>query len=517
MSEINATRPNITTNESESKVSTTGLPDDANNVSENSVEDLEKQEDALYSIFDTREIYVLGIFIAMACFWSVTSSSFFYPAIPNITEEFNISVGLANLVIVIYLIFQSTSPLFISALADTYGRRPITLGLLFSFTCVSIGTSQVRVFWALAVLRSFQAISIASIISTSFGIVGDLAPRSKRGGFAGFVNGFTLIGQAFGGLLGGLLVSRWNWPGIFVFCAIGGGLTLILNFIFLPETNRTLVGNQSVTPKHFYQWCPLLLHNRFKNRLNNDTSTIMPRTKKSNVFNTLKIFFNKVVFFTILPAGLQFACWTVSQVALSTILQDSYGFDDIQSGLSYLPAGIGSILASIIGGRVLNWNYKRRKSAWNESPEPREPFNIHKVRSEFMSRLILVNIASILVFGWCIDYKVNLAPIFIASFIHSFIAVCMLSISQTLLIDLYPSQASAASSCLNLMRGLLSAIFVAAQESMMKSMTVGGTFTFLSGVIFLSLVSFKVVAYYDRKKQVREHSSEELPDENMNK
>lgn len=511
MSETNTTEPKTTTDETPKNPSTTKDTEGDDDLVP-SEKDLEKQEEPPYSIFDTRELYILGIFIAMACFWSVTSSAFFYPAIPNITEEFNISVGLANLVIVIYLIFQSVSPLFISALADTYGRRPVALGLLLSFTCVSIGTSQVRVFWALAFLRSIQAISIASIISTSFGTVGDLAPRSKRGGFAGFVNGFTLIGQAFGGLLGGLLVSRWNWPGIFVFCAIGGGLTFILNFLFVPETNRNLVGNQSVPPKYFYQWCPLLLHSRFKKRLTNDTSTILPRTKKSNVFNTLKIFFNKVVFFTMLPAGLQFASWNVSQVALSTVLHKSYKFDDIQTGLSYLPAGIGSILASIIGGKALNWNYKRRKSAWDELPEPKEPFDIHRVRSEFVTALTLVNIGAILVYGWAIGYKVNLAPIYIALFIHSFVTVCILSILQTLLVDLYPSQASAASSCLNLMRGLLSAVFVAAQESMMSSLTIGGTFTLLCGFIFISLVLFKVVSHYDRKARLKQSSLEKDED-----
>lgn len=64
--------------------------------------------------------------------------------------------------------------------------------------------------------------------------------------------------------------------------------------------------------------------------------------------------------------------------------------------------------------------------------------------------------------------------------------MALVGINTTLLIDLYASNSSAATSCVNLTRCLTGAIFVAAFTSMNKSMTIGGTFTLMCALGLIS-------------------------------
>lgn len=457
--------------------------------------DVKSHSEPPYSIFNRQEIFIIGIFMSLTAYWSMLSSALYFPAIPKVSEEFNVSIEAANITVVVYLVFQSISPMILSGLSDAIGRKPVILLLLSCYIGVCVALSQVTVYWALLVLRIAQATSIASTISISQGMVADLTPKLTRGGFSGLVNGIVLSGQAFGGLVGGLLNSRWGLSGIFTFCAIGAGLALVCNLLFVPETNRTIVGNQSVTPPKIYHYLGLFFLPRYRNRLTNDSSTIIQKSSGNVALSAIKIFVTKTVFFALFPTGLAFATWTVSMTSLSTVLKNQYGYSDIQIGLCYIAAGTGSVASSITSGLLMNWNYKRRKAYCEQN---QVPFVIHKVRLEFTTRLSVVFIASVLVFGWCLSYNINLAPILIVHVVLSASVIWFLTILQTVLVDLHPARSSAASSCLNLMRGGMSAIFVAAQDRMISSLTIGGCFTLLLGLYLASFIVFRAVIMTDK-------------------
>lgn len=466
--------------------------------------DLQSESQKPYSIFSKNEMFFIGIFISLNACWSTLSSALFFPAIPTVSEEFKVSTESANLTVVIYLVFQSVTPMVFSGFADHYGRKPVLNLLLASYIAVCIGLSQVEVYWGLLVLRFAQASSIASTISVSMGMVADLAPRLERGSLSGFINGIVLSGQALGGLLGGALVGRWGMSGIFSFCAIGAGVAFVCNFLFVPETNRTVVGNQSIPPPMFYHYLGIILLTRFRKRLNNDTSTLVPKSSSNLVLSAIKIFLTKLVFISMIPSGLAVGIWNMSMTTLSVVLKNDYKYTDIQVGLAYLAGGVGAMASSLISGHILNWNYRRRKALCDSQ---KIPFVIHRVRLEFTSRISCVLLLSVLVFGWCLSKKVSVAPILIAQFVISFTVISIITITQTLLIDLRPNESSASASCLNLMRGVMSAIFVAAQDAIVKSLTLGGCFSLLAGIYLLTFIIFKLIIIYDKSLNDNENSS----------
>ncbi|CAH2354321.1 MFS antiporter Qdrp1 [[Candida] railenensis] len=484
-----------------------------NKIEENKPETHEKHP---YSIFTNREKYCISLFIALCGIWSTLSTSIYFPALSILSEKFVVSTAVTNVSVVAYLLFQGLSPTVLSPLADAFGRRPMMVGCLLCYCAVCVGLSQTNVYWLLVVLRMLQAAAIAPIISVSSGIVGDMCPRSERGKFVGIVTGIQLVGQGFGAILGAALVDRFGWRGIFEFLAIGSGVVLIMAAILLPETNRSIVGNFSIPPKRIINDSPIVHFPFISKRLANETSTLAESNiRLSNVLSPLKIFFQVEVFFILLPSGLLFATWTMALTTFSSTLPDKYGYSIIQVGLCYLAPGFGSLTGAIASGRLLNYVYKKSKDKYDEEIKnlPKEevkPFNIYKTRLHICLIPSLISCATYMIFGWCLEYKVNIAPALISAFTFSFCVICVMAALVTLLVDLFPNQSSAGTSCVNLMRCSLGAAGVGALQSMVDAMGEGGCYTLMAGFCLIGTVILYFIVERATKRLNNSGVEEEL-------
>lgn len=222
---------------------------------------------------------------------------------------------------------------------------------------------------------------------------------------------------------------------------------MLLALILLPETNRKIVGNLSIPPKYIYNQSPVIHFPCCSSRLTNDVSTLM-EGRPSNIFSPYKIFVQPAVFFTLLSGGIQFTAWTLSLTSLSTSLESKYGFSVIHIGLCYLSPGIGSLIGAVGTGALLDFIYKRKRSAYDRKyegvpKEQRPAFDIFATRFQTATYTTSLVTASLVVFGWCIQEKTNLAPILIAAFLISLGGVSFMSCMTTLLVDLFPDQGSA--------------------------------------------------------------------------
>lgn len=433
------------------------------------------------------EKYLVVCILSMAGIWSTMSGTIYFPALPTISAKFHVSPGLTNLSVVAYLFFQGITPMCIAFVADNFGRRPCILVCLLGYCSVCIGISQVNVFWLLAFLRCLQAGAIAPVISVSQGVLSDITTLATRGSFVGILSGIQLIGQGFGALVGSGIIDRWGWRGVFVFLAIGSGLGLILASVVLPETNRSIVGNLSIPPTRAWNKLPIVLMPFFKKRLTNDQSTLR-QASKLDFFAPLKILIQKEVIIALLPGGFLFAGWTMSLTTLSTTLEKYYGYSIGHIGLCYLAPGMGTLVGSIATGRIIDYVYKRKKLAYDEEygalpVENRPKFNILETRMHLALVPGTIAMAFFIVFGWCFQKRVSIVPILISTFFISLCCVSFMACVNTLLVDMFPSQGSGATSCMNLVRCLLAAAGVGALQSMVDSIGEGGTYTLMAGFI----------------------------------
>lgn len=447
---------------------------------------------------------MLMALLGLTGIWSSVSNSIYFPALPSIAAHYNVSPEIMNLSVVGFSLFQGLAPTFVSTMADTVGRRPLIILSLTVYIGICIGISRVNTYWLLAFLRCVQAIGISPVIAINLGVSGDVCTPQTRGGFVGFVSGMLIVGNAFGSVIGAALISRWGWRSVFIFLAIGAGVTLLLIIVFLPETCRSVVGNGSIWPLPLHR-APALYFPGYRKHITNDMSTLAKRVPV-DVRTPFRIVIEPKFIACLLPAGLQFAAWTMALTTMSTTLEKApFNYSVMHVGLMYLPQGICSLIGSISAGRALNYYYRYRLQQHEEKFPTKEeqrlnPFNRVRVRIDLATVPTMLTITGLVLYGWMLGSVHSVPAAVVASCLISLGCSSFVSIATTMLVDLNPGRALAAASSVNLVRCVLAAAGVAALDKMEKALTIGGCFTLLAGFCLLAdILLVFVVRSHGRK------------------
>lgn len=114
-----------------------------------------------YSLFTARERWIIVALIALAGWFSTSSSFIYYPAITAIARDLNSTVSLINTTVTAYLVVSGIAPSIVGDAADSYGRRPLYIILLTLYVASNVGIALQRSFAALLVLRMLQSAAIS--------------------------------------------------------------------------------------------------------------------------------------------------------------------------------------------------------------------------------------------------------------------------------------------------------------------------------------------------------------------
>lgn len=497
--------------------------------------DAEKVREAPHSRFGPREKFVLVLVCASTGFFSTIAGAIYYPALNTIEGQFHISTELVNVSIVLYFLFQGLSPTLMGGLADSFGRRPVVLWSVALYMAACIGIACSKTYAQILVLRCLQSAGISPVIAVNSGIMGDVTTREQRGGYVGLTAGFQVIGSAFGALIGGGIVSTWSWRAVFWFLAIASGFSLVVTFIMLPETKRSIVGNGSIQPNTIWHIAPVLMLPKCRHRLHlddPDSNTLEP-SERLNLLAPITLFVRPEIALLLIVTGLQFSLWVCHLTAMASLLEKNYHLTVAKVGLCYLPSGLCSLVSVVGAGRILNWNYKRRHAIFqkfintstqqllleNDNDSDRVEhilhshlkyaFNIFRARLEIIFAPLLLSGAAFIAFGWCLDVHAPLATVLVFSGVASLFSNCVIACATTLVVDLYPKKSSTATGCVNFARCIMAAILVAALSSMMSAMSVGGTFTFLAALTISSTTLLIIPIKYGLKMMYRRKMDED--------
>ncbi|SCU94280.1 LAFA_0F20912g1_1 [Lachancea sp. 'fantastica'] len=488
----------------------TSTPDSASTYAASMSDELvhDDKPNAPYTLLNGWQKWAMVGLLTCGGFWSSLGSPIYYPALKQLEKQFDIDEELVNVTVVVYLLFQGIAPSISGGLADVYGRRPIILLGMLIYVCASIGLACSHSYGVIVFLRCLQSTGISPIIAINSGVAGDFTLKHERGTFVGAVSGFTLLGQAFGSLIGAALTAAYDWRAIFWFLAIGCGTCLIINSLLLPETKRTIVGNMSLTPKSFIHRAPIFLLKPFKKQFklsHPDYETLDLNRPKLDLISTFKILAHPEILMSLMPAGLQFALWTLTLTSISSQLTAApYNYKLTTVGICYLPSGIGGLIGSFVTGKAIDIYYKRAVRSFEEQKEqglipPDEKFNTLRSRLFTSIPQNYISVVAFTLFGWSMQRGWHVAVPLITSAIGSFCAMSTLSSSSTLLVDLYPNRSSTATSSYNFVRCSLSAIFMACLAKMNKALTIGGTFTLISGFVLIGNIITLIPMRYGMK------------------
>ncbi|KAH8848314.1 hypothetical protein MCOR27_003567 [Pyricularia oryzae] len=155
---------------------------------------------------------------AFGAMLSTISSHIYFPALVPMVRDLDVSVSLINLTVTSYLVVAGIVPAFMGDFADQSDRRPAYMLMVTLVFCANIGLALQKSYPALLVLRMLQSAGA----SGSYGIIADITTTAER-------------------------------RSIFWFLVILMGVYLVFVLLFLPETQRKIVGNASIPTRGLHR------------------------------------------------------------------------------------------------------------------------------------------------------------------------------------------------------------------------------------------------------------------------
>ena len=146
------------------------------------------------------------------------------------------------------------------------------------------------------------------------------------------------------------------------------------------------------------------------------------------------------------------------------------------------------MVAVVVNGRLMDWNFKRVSHNMglkidNRKGQDLTNFPIEKVRVQIVLPTIFFSVAFSIIYGWLLHFEVHAAGPIVVLFFLGISFTGGFNVLATLLVDMFMTQASAATAALNIARCLMGAAGVALIEKMIDGMGLGWCFTFIGLLI----------------------------------
>ncbi|KAI0114393.1 major facilitator superfamily domain-containing protein [Nemania sp. FL0031] len=460
---------------------------------------------AIYSIFTVTEKRAIVFAAAAGAFFSPLSAQIYFPALDALSRDLHVSVTEVNLTVTTYMIVQAIAPMFVGSLADSAGRRPAYILCFIIYIAACIGCALAPNYAALLVLRAVQSAGSSSTVSLCQATVSDVVTSAERGSYVAFTSVPIILAPSVGPVIGGVISQYLGWRWIFWFLTILCGFVLALYLLFMPETCRLIVGDGSIRPHAFYRTFWQLVKDAYRKKkaaqnhdgalsqpdLNGESKRKTLRIQRPNLTRTLLILFEKEMFLLLMYSSLIYAGFYAVATAIPAEFSRLYGFDGLKIGLVYVPLGVGSIVSVFVMGRLANWNYRRHCRKLNipydkSRQQDMAGFPIEQVRLQISIPFLALFTSVLIGFGWAVEYKAHLAVEIVLLFLQGVTLVAFSNLLSTLIVDINPGAAGAATAANNLTRCLVGAGASAFINPLMTAVGAGWAFT----IIALSYVVF---------------------------
>ncbi|KAJ6160452.1 MFS general substrate transporter [Penicillium chermesinum] len=398
-----------------------------------------------FSVFTVNQRRAMVTVGSLAAFFSPLSSSIYFPALDTIATALSVSTSKIDITVTTYLILQGIAPMFIAGFSDGAGRRPAYMICFTVYLAANLGLGLQNSYAALAVLRCLQSAGSSGTVALANGLVGDLVTSADR--------------------------------------------ALLL---FLPETCRKVVGDGSVPPPVLNTSVTDLIRQRRRSHkgLTPDPEKVAEvrknyRLRFPSPLPTLKVILDIETSIILLTTALMFACFYAVMTGATSSFHEVYHFNNIQTGLMYVPIGAGGVASAFTTGRLLDWNYRRHAKraglpVIRNVRQDLSNFNIERARLEIGLPMYYLSVSTVIAYGWVLGIKVNLAAPVILLFLCGWSLNATAQVLSALMVDLWPGRSAAATAANNFFRCELGAASSAAITPMKNAMGWGWAYTTLA-------------------------------------
>lgn len=203
----------------------------------------------------------LLVLYEMACYLSMDA---YTPALPSIMKGFNVSYDSVQLTITAWMSGGIISQIIIGPFSERYGRKPILLigGIVFILSSFACSLSQT--IHQLLAARFFQGMVIPSMLIAGYAAVHELLNQDEAIHIIAKMQSVTLLAPCIGPLLGGIILTHYQWPFIFICLTIWGIIAIAGLTFAMPESLKEDNRAKSLNFKniiHSYAIC--IKHKKF--------------------------------------------------------------------------------------------------------------------------------------------------------------------------------------------------------------------------------------------------------------
>ena len=184
----------------------------------------------MFSAFTSLTRRQRNAFFAALCGWSLDAFDFFIFVfcLKSISVEFRTDVKAVAEGIFLTLAFRPVGALVFGWLAEKYGRRPILMANVISFSVVEFASAFAPNLVTLLFLRALFGFAMGGEWGVGAALALETLPARGRGLFSGLLQEGYALGYLLASIVFGYLFDRIGWRGMFL---VGGAPALLAVFI----------------------------------------------------------------------------------------------------------------------------------------------------------------------------------------------------------------------------------------------------------------------------------------------
>jgi MFS transporter, SHS family, lactate transporter len=164
--------------------------------------------------------------------WSLDAFDFFtfVFCLKAISSEFHTDVKAVAEGLFLTLAFRPVGALLFGWLAEKYGRRPILMANVVSYSAVQLATAFAPSLQMLLALRALFGLAMGGEWGVGAALALETLPARGRGFFSGLLQEGYVIGYLFASLIFALVFEQVGWRGMFVISSASALLVLYIRF-----------------------------------------------------------------------------------------------------------------------------------------------------------------------------------------------------------------------------------------------------------------------------------------------
>lgn len=155
-------------------------------------------------------------------------------ALPALAWDFAVSTGDAQWVVTAYLAAITATLVLAGRAGDRLGRRRVLVVGSGVFAAASVLCGLAPTLDVLVAGRVLQGIGAAAMMALTLSFVGDVVAAERAGSAMGFLGTSSAVGTALGPMVGGVLISAFGWPVLFLFMVVPALVLMVLAQRCLP-------------------------------------------------------------------------------------------------------------------------------------------------------------------------------------------------------------------------------------------------------------------------------------------